>query len=271
MGDDELLERWRRDARAPFAGWDFSYLGDRYVEERPPWSYEAMARELLAGAASMLDVGTGGGEFVRSIADALPPRAAATEGWAANVPVAREALASFGIDLFEYDADTDPAMPFPDGSFDVVLNRHESYDAGEVARILAPGGVFLTQQVGGDNDAELYSWFGHSPESPDVTLINHRSRLEAAGLQIERAEDWSGRAVFADVGALVYYLVNVPWEAPPDFSVDRYGTCLLDLHRSGTPIVTTARRFVLIARQPALHGTARVTSPNWGSCDPNAN
>lgn len=31
-----------------------------------PWNYKARARELLAGARSVLDIGTGGGEGARS-------------------------------------------------------------------------------------------------------------------------------------------------------------------------------------------------------------
>ncbi len=130
-----------------------------------------------------------------------------------------------------------------------MLNRHESYDADEIARILTPGGVFLTQQVAGDNDVEFYEWFGHQPQSPEVTLANHTGALKAAGLVIEHAEEWSGRCVFDDIGALVYYLVDVPWEAPPDFSIDRHHQVLADLHHAGSAVVTTARRFVLIARR----------------------
>ncbi len=43
----------------------------------------------------------------------------------------------------------------PTGRFDLILNRHESYHPGEIARVLAPGGTFLTQQVGGDELGEL--------------------------------------------------------------------------------------------------------------------
>ena len=235
--DDELLDRWRRDATAPFAGCDFSYLGYWYTEEQPPWAFEDIVREALTRAVSALDLGTGGGEFLRSIAGALPQRMKATEAWAAKLPIARAlVLTPLGVDVVHYDADTDPAMPFPDSSFDVIVDRHESFDGGEISRTLTPGGVFVTQQVAGNNDAELYDWFGHQPQWPDVTLANHRAMLEAAGLTIEHAEDWAGRAVFTDIGALVYYLVNVPWEAPPTSppttTATRCSACTTRLPRS---------------------------------------
>ena len=40
--------------------------------------------------------------------------------------------------------------------FDLVLDRHSSYWADEVARILEPGGRFLTQQVGGNRDGRTW-------------------------------------------------------------------------------------------------------------------
>ena len=45
-----------------------------------------------------------------------------------------------------------PALPFEDSSFSLVVSRHESYVASEVARVLRPGGLFLTQQLGGDSN-----------------------------------------------------------------------------------------------------------------------
>ena len=45
-------------------------------------------------------------------------------------------------------------MPFADGRFEVVLNRHEAYDAAEVRRVLSHGDRFLTQQVDGRDFAD---------------------------------------------------------------------------------------------------------------------
>lgn len=69
---------------------------------------------------------------------------------------------------------------------------------------------------------DLYSLFGVEPAYAHVTLANLRPELERAGLHIQTAIDWAGKAAFADVGALVYYLHAIPWQAPPDFSVQRY-------------------------------------------------
>ena len=54
-------------------------------------------------------------------------------------------------------------MPFVDNTFSLLINRHEAYDAFEVARLLKPGGQFLTQQVDGQSMADLASVFGREP------------------------------------------------------------------------------------------------------------
>jgi len=35
-------------------------------------------------------------------------------------------------------------LPFRDGAFALVIDRHEAFNAREVARVLAPDGVFIT-------------------------------------------------------------------------------------------------------------------------------
>ncbi|MGZ6942247.1 MAG: class I SAM-dependent methyltransferase [Oryzihumus sp.] len=248
-----LLERWRAEQERPVSGWDLGELQGRYGDEQPPWSWDHLARVALAGATSALDMGTGGGEVLSRLADALPGDTVATEGWPPNLPVATAALAPWGIPVTPYDAETDTSMPFPDRRFDVVLNRHEAYDAAEVARVLAPGGRFLTQQVDGRNFDETRGIFGHVSAYPHVRLEVFRADLGAAGLVVEDAEAWQGSAWFADVAAFVRYLTWVPWEAPPDFSVDRYSDDLLRLHATvvaGRELTFTRRSFRLLARRP---------------------
>lgn len=44
-------------------------------------------------------------------------------------------------------------LPFRDSSYDVVLSRHKAFEPSDVRRVLKPGGVFVTQQVGADETA----------------------------------------------------------------------------------------------------------------------
>ena len=200
---DALLAEWRERYAEPTAGWDFSAFAGSLVTDDPPWSYDGLARDALAGATSVLDIGTGGGEVLLRLLDALPADTLATEGWAPNLPHATEALAPRGIHVVPYDSEHDDTMPFEDGRFDVVLDRHESYVASEVFRVLRPGGAFVTQQVDGRDFAETHALFGGTPAYSHVTLESFRNEAEAAGFAVEDGREWSGTMRFADVATFV--------------------------------------------------------------------
>ena len=85
----DKLAAWRAEEQAPFSGWDFSHIHDRWTEEHPPWSYEDLAREALYGARSAVDLGTGGGERLSTLADVFPKRMFATEAYPPNAKIAR--------------------------------------------------------------------------------------------------------------------------------------------------------------------------------------
>jgi SAM-dependent methyltransferase len=228
MDEAVLIAAWSNEESQPFSGWDFTHLRRRYSEEKPPWSYEELARDVLRGARTAVDLGTGGGEVLAKLSDAFSGRIVVTE---ARPPA---------------------ALPFRDASFDAVLDRHEAYDAREVARMLAPGGVFLTQQVDGRSHADLLAWFGTEPHWPDVTVDRLAAALVRAGLDIELARSSWGTISFLDVGALVYYLRAIPWEVP-DFSVDRFRPELLGLQRrleETGALRFDEGRFVIRARKP---------------------
>lgn len=55
---EQLIEQWKREERQPFTGWNFSHLAGRWIPEQPPWSYEAMTRDLMIASNSVLDLGT---------------------------------------------------------------------------------------------------------------------------------------------------------------------------------------------------------------------
>jgi SAM-dependent methyltransferase len=77
----------------------------------------------------------------------------ATEAYPPNLPVAAARLGPLGVRVVAVEEDA--RLPLPDAHFDLVINRHESFDPHEVRRILKPGGRFITQQVGGQDNVEL--------------------------------------------------------------------------------------------------------------------
>jgi SAM-dependent methyltransferase len=243
---DEHLDQWRQDAAAPFEGWDFSYLDGRLEEGEPPWSYPDLARAAVGRAFDILDVATGGGEVLAGLAP-FPGRVTAVEGFEPNLPVARRRLEPLGVPVFQ--ANTGSGMPFEDGSFDLVLNRHGGFKAAEMHRVLKRGGVFLSQQVGGDNLADLIDLFGGELAYPDNTLERTCDDFRALGAEIRRAESWRGPVTFADVGALVYFLKAIPWVVR-GFKVESALGTLRELQAQverGRPLRFTYSRFLIEA------------------------
>lgn len=242
--DEREFEKLLAEAEAtPFGGWDFSYLAGRMVEGEPPWRYEELVQARMAGADAVLDLGTGGGELLASLLTAASPRPArvvATEAWPPNVEVARRRLEPLGVEVVAVDpapdnVDIEPgsgagSLPFPDRSFSLVIDRHESYFPAEVARILEAGGTFLTQQVGSRYLDGLSGWFGIADESTAGWDRGFAvAQLEEAGLAVARQEEDFPDVAFRDVGALVYYLRAVPWQLP-GFTVEAHRDALRSVH-----------------------------------------
>ncbi len=243
---------WQQEEQVPFVGWDFSYLRGRMTEEQPPWSYEARAAELLQSAASVLDMGTGGGERLLNLREHWPAKVVVTEDYPPNVRLATERLSPLGVRVEVVELTRDGALPFNDAEFDVVLNRHAGFNPMEVARILTPGGTFLMQQIDPRWAYDLMAVFGAEPQWPDETLANCVTWFKEAGLTILTDEDWSGKFTFTDVGAIVYYLKAIPWIVP-GFSVATHLDGLLALQarlEKEGELSFAAKKFLIEARKP---------------------
>jgi SAM-dependent methyltransferase len=256
MNQAQLLESWRGEEKQPFIGWDFSYLDGRMLEDQPPWSYSRRAQELMRRSQAALDLGTGGGERLLSFRQAWPPKVVATEDYPPNVKLAKERLGPLEVWVVDVPlTDIDP-LPFADGEFDLVLNRHSGFNAGEVGRILAPGGAFLTQQVHGLWVEDLIAAFDARPKWPTSTPDKYIPQLQAAGLAIVDGREWSGSLAFTDVGAIVYYLKAVPWLVE-GFSVESHARYLLALQERlerGERLCFTARKYLIEARKEIARG-----------------
>ncbi len=210
---------------APIRGWDFSWLEGRGEETRPPWDYSAIVREAEASSSRLLDIDTGGGEFLARLAP-FPGSVIATEGYAPNVGVARERLLPLGITVIETESapdnveqdETSPAsahseLPFADAEFDLVIDRHASYWPSEVHRVLSRGGRFVTQQRSEAGTAG-HSWeelFNRTRSLGRFDAAFAVAQLETAQFEVVRAEEADTPMTFFDLAAVVYYLRIVPW------------------------------------------------------------
>ncbi|HOG01561.1 MAG TPA: methyltransferase domain-containing protein [Clostridia bacterium] len=252
MTDRQLLDMWRFEEEFPFAGWDFSHLDGRWEEEELPWDYEGIARGLLRPEHELLDMETGGGEFLLALRHPYE-KTAVTESYPPNVELCENGLAPLGVAVAACEPEREP-LPFPDARFDLVLNRHGSYCAKEVFRVLKPGGVFLTQQVGGRNNTLLSGRLlpDFAPAYPGHDLARESAKFERLGFEILEKKEYFPKLRFFDVGALVYFARVVEWEFP-GFSVDACRAELFALQREieeRGAVESLGHRFLILARKP---------------------
>jgi SAM-dependent methyltransferase len=182
-----------------------------------------------------------------------PPRTVATESWPPNVDLAGARLRPLGITVVRDEGAPDNVeqseneargrLPFPSQSFAVISNRHATFVASEVARVLAPNGVFLTEQVGGDYGEfhDALSIARPSSRARDWTLGLATTQLERAGLRVVESAEAFEATTFADAGAFAWYLKAIPWV------VERFS---IDVHRAR--LEELQAKMPLTVRQPAF-------------------
>lgn len=254
MDLESLKAQWQQEERiSHIHGWDFSHIDGRYEEGQDiPWDYGAIIRQYLSPNDKLLDMDTGGGEFLLTL-NHPHENTSATEGYPPNVALCKSVLLPLGIDFRE--AGDARHLPFDARSFDMVTNRHGGFDANELFRILKPGGLFVTQQVGAENDRELVDLLLPNTELPypEQYLQKNKTKFLNAGFEVLHAQEAFSKIRFYDVGALVWFARVIEWEFP-GFSVerclDRLWSAQEMLERDGV-IEAATHRFLLVALKPA--------------------
>ena len=249
MDYDKLKEFWREEERNAFKGWDFSHLKNRWYDKKLPWDYKEILKEYLKANHKLLDMGTGGGEFLLTLNH--PYRnVSVTEMWEPNVKLCKEKLEPLGIEVKQVFDDKE--LPFENDTFDIIINRHESFNVEEVKRILKPDGIFITQQVGGKNNETLSKALlkDFSSSFPENTLDTRLKEVRKNGFETFYAQEFFPFLRFKDVGAIVYFAKIIEWEFP-NFSVD---SCFKELCELNEEIKdkgyfeSIEHRFIIVCR-----------------------
>ncbi|WIM37971.1 class I SAM-dependent methyltransferase [Paenibacillus sp. PK4536] len=230
MIQDPTFWKYVKDAEQEFSGWDFSWVTDsgRMKVQPLSWNFEQMIVPHIRQSQSMLDMGTGGGEFLSSL-QPFPPSIYATEAYAPNVPIAKERLEPLGVQVVQID--TDDYLPFADQQFNLITNQHEAYSPSEVRRLLQKDGWLMTQQVGGLNDQQINQHL-HKPlnqEFIDWNLATAVAQLEKNDFEIVYQKEEFPTERFYDIGALLYYLKAIPWQIP-NFQIEEHMDDLYAIH-----------------------------------------
>ncbi|MGC5776435.1 class I SAM-dependent methyltransferase [Paenibacillus pabuli] len=233
-------------------GWDFSSLN--FIAEGVEWNfYEEVAR-CACPSDLLLDIGTGGGEAVLSIAN--------------------EALLLVGIDLSQSMIETakrNPAksdyspnvrfmsmnadqLTFPDGFFNVVSSRHCDFCATEVFRVLADDGVFLTQQVSENDKYNLSEAFDCGQSlgvQPGTLMERYKRELREAGFQDIQAREYNATEYYATTDDLLFLLTHapiIPGFGEKESDLERFQQ-FVEQNRCDQGIRTNSARFMLTARK----------------------
>lgn len=221
MTENELINAWNNEESiAHIHGWDFSHIADRYTEETDlPWDYQRIILDCLKPEMKLLDIDTGGGEFLLSLHHPYENTSAA-EAYPPNVELCKETLLPLGIDFRAGDGKD--VLPFDDGAFDMIINRHGDFNVNDIHRMLKDGGIFITEQVGAENDRELVELLLGKTELPfpEQYLDTAREKFSESGFEILDARECFRPIKFYDVGALVWFARIIEWEFP-GFSVER--------------------------------------------------
>lgn len=252
MDKENLKSIWTQEEEiAHIHGWDFSHINGRYEAENDlPWSYEQIVKHYLKSNSDILDYDTGGGEFLLSLNHPYN-KTSATEGYPPNVNLCSKKLLPLGIDFRECG---DPSnIPFDDGAFDLIINRHGGLNAAEIYRLLRCGGMFITEQVGEDNDRDLVEMIlpGTDKPFPHNNLSEQRKSFENVGFRIIKAEEAYCPIRFYDMGAFVWFARVIEWEFP-DFSVNKCFERLLKMQETIEKvgkIEGTSHRYIIVARK----------------------
>jgi len=250
MNTEQLKSYLKTEENQAFKGWDFSYIDGRCSSDELPWDYREIILKYLKPSDKLLDMGTGGGEFLLTLKHPYN-LTSVTESYPPNVQLCYNRLSPLGIEVRQtFD---DKKLPFDDNTFDIVINRHESFDAGEVNRILKSGGYFITQQVGGSNNTDLSKKLidSYIPKYPEYDLKHNRELLISNNFDILFEDEVYNRTKFYDTGALVYYAKIIEWEFP-GFSVDTHFENLCKIHAELIDngfVSGIQHRFIVVAKK----------------------
>lgn len=232
-------------------GWDFSQVESK--TEEVAWDFYSEAAARSAPGCVLLDIGTGGGENVLKIAE----RFAFVVGIdlsEAMIETARANLRQLKRGNIRFLPMAAESLQFPAGFFDTVTSRHCSFDAQEAARVLRPGGIFLTQQVGEADKANLKeaSGRGQAFGKQDGSLKGrYIKELEAAGFADIQSFAYDADEYYRRPEDLLFLLQHTP--IIPDFGklpqdLEKFNK-FIEQNRTDKGIRTNSRRFLLIAKK----------------------
>lgn len=234
-------------------GWDFIYRGT--TREPVPWHYSDIVQRYLSPTDVVLDTGTGTGEYLLSLASHFS-RGVGIDVDRRKIEAARARLSRGLEKKLSFQQMSVDELKFPDEWFDVVLNRHAIVNAEQIARVLRPGGLFLTEQIGPRDAENVCHVFGCAAGGyyrvrADQAVESLVAAFSALGCTVVAHCEYNVTCYYHSIASFVSWLKAVP--IPQDFDMRRHWEHVAQiLAASTTPrgIRTNEHRILLIVRKP---------------------
>lgn len=178
----------------PRRGWDFSSMN--VLRQPVPWEYHDVVLRYVRPSDYVLDVGTGGGERLASLAGAF--------GYGLGIDVDREMVRLAGensaADNLGFRVCSERLETVAE-TFDVIIDRHAPFDLAAVAAHLKPGGYFITQQVGERNMACVKAVLGQPASPPAI-----QRQAFSGDLRLLAFMEYDVEYVVRDIKSLIFWL-----------------------------------------------------------------
>ncbi|WP_028544434.1 class I SAM-dependent methyltransferase [Paenibacillus taiwanensis] len=232
-------------------GWDFSQM--KFTSEGIGWDFYQEVVRACIPSDFLLDIGTGGGEAVLAIADSSQ-LIVGIDHSPGMIKTAAQNLkrACFpNVRFVQMDAEN---LLFPNDFYNVVSCRHSGFCAEEVARVLAPEGLFMTQQVGERDKINLKAAFGRGQAyetMPGTLMRGYIAELSAAGFRDIHFEEYNAVEYYEAPEDLFFLLTHTP--IIPNFGemkgdMEVFEQFVAD-HMTDRGIITNAERFMIVAKR----------------------
>ena len=232
-------------------GWDFSHI--KKLEEGKSWNFFQEVTKKMKRGDVLLDIGTGGGEKILGVANKAK-FIYGIDHSRSMITTARRNLKKSGYKNFKFLLMNSSKLEFPDNFFDVVTDRHCSFTATEVYRVLKNGGYFLTQQVSEGDQLNVKIAFrrGQAYGIKDGTLKEkYLSELDKVGFKNIDSFDYSSRIYYKMDNDYIFVLRFTPTipmfgKEKKDFEILRE---FIQKNRTKKGIETNSKRFIIIAQK----------------------
>lgn len=232
-------------------GWDFSQL--QVLSEDPEWDFYVEVKKRSQKTDVLLDIGTGGGENVLTIASSM----LLTVGIDLShgmIKTAKENIEKSSIPNVRFFHMSSDNLTFPEGFFDIVSSRHAPFNVAEVANVLKTGGMFLTQQVSEADKLDIKTTFGRGQSFEEVDGTSKEKyvrELKKYGFSSVQTYEYNIMEYYQRPEDLIFLLQHTP--IIPNFGEEQEDfsrlNAFIENNRTEKGICTNSKRFLIVAKK----------------------